>query len=184
MVGTGHRGRGGWPGVVLGGCDRPGLRAQREEGGGCSGRIQMPGCSPRGGDGQDGEGICPVQPGIGMEVGDATGVPLGEMVGLVGGAGGSTRGLESLFLPAPSGLTAPAPGGLSGAGQRGTGPCPSIFSPGMSAPQAGWLSRASGYPASRCCPWALGPEAPEPRLGWSWTFPLPAWEALPPAHHL
>lgn len=97
----------------------------------------MPGCSPRGGDGQDGEEICPVQPSIGMEVGDATGVPLGEMVGLLGGAGVSTRGLESLFLPAPSGLTAPAPGGLSGAGQRGTGPCPSILSPGMSAPQQG-----------------------------------------------
>ena len=33
VAGAGRRGRGGRPGVVLGGCDRPGLRAQREEAG-------------------------------------------------------------------------------------------------------------------------------------------------------
>lgn len=82
VVGAGHGGGGGRSGLVPGGCVGPGLRARREAV--CSGRIQVPGCSRRGGDGQGGAGSCPVWSSIGMEAG-AVGV--GHVVGCLWGRG-------------------------------------------------------------------------------------------------
>ena len=158
VVGAGHGGGGGRSGLVPGGCVGPGLRARREAV--CSGRIQVPGCSRRGGDGQGGAGSCPVWSSIGMEAG-AVGV--GHVVGCLwgrgriwpGGVGGGSRHLESLSFPDPSGLTSIAAGGLRGAGRWGPGPCLSVCCLGTSDPQVRWFGWASGSPASHSCSGSL-----------------------------
>lgn len=80
VVGAGRGGGGGRSGLVPGGCVGPGLRARREAV--RSGRIRVPACSRRGGDGQGRAGSCPVWSSIGMEAG-AVGV--GHVVGCLWG---------------------------------------------------------------------------------------------------